>query len=206
VRPRSGPAGEPVPRRVQDDDFLGVQSSTTKQVGPNGPEGARARRADDLTGWTIRPEALEIALRQAWEATGTPLLVTENGIATTDDTQRVEYLEGAIASLRRARDVRPDAAAQRPPARRDRALPQPLRTPARGRELGGKSGLSAAVEAGFPPIRPRRPERTAAGWPGSSWIDQSVGKSRITSLVDVTAMTEADYGRSSLSGKEAPCP
>ncbi|SHN14467.1 glycoside hydrolase family 1 protein [Cryptosporangium aurantiacum] len=87
----------------KDDDFLGVQSYTTKRVGPNGPEGPAPGEPTTLVGWTIRPDALEIALRQAWDVTGgTPLLVTENGIATTDDAQRVEYLEGAVAGLQRA--------------------------------------------------------------------------------------------------------
>jgi beta-glucosidase len=41
-----------------------------------------------------------VALRHAWSATGgVPLLVTENGVATADDAERVEYLDGATAAV-----------------------------------------------------------------------------------------------------------
>lgn len=53
-----------------------------------------------LTGWAYRPDALGIALRHAWEATeGIPLLVTENGIATADDTRRIAYTSEALGHL-----------------------------------------------------------------------------------------------------------
>ena len=37
-------------------------------------------------------------MRRAWEFTGgTPVLVTENGIGTADDTQRIAYVTEALA-------------------------------------------------------------------------------------------------------------
>jgi beta-glucosidase len=41
------------------------------------------------------------AVRYIHEGTGKPILITENGIVTNDDTQRVRYIDGAIASMRR---------------------------------------------------------------------------------------------------------
>jgi beta-glucosidase len=35
---------------------------------------------------------------------GTPIIVTENGLATADDAQRIEYTTGALLSLRAAMD------------------------------------------------------------------------------------------------------
>ena len=35
---------------------------------------------------------------------GTPIIVTENGLATADDAQRIEYTTGALRSLRAAMD------------------------------------------------------------------------------------------------------
>ena len=49
--------------------------------------------------WEFYPAALGEAARTAYELTGVPVLVTENGIPTTDDELRVEYLEKALASL-----------------------------------------------------------------------------------------------------------
>ena len=40
-------------------------------------------------------------LRRAWAETGgaLPLWVTENGIGTTDDTQRIDYVRQALAGV-----------------------------------------------------------------------------------------------------------
>lgn len=95
----------------QDDDWVGVQSYTSQLVGPNGLEGAPEGAELTQTGWAYRPDALGLALRHTWEATGgTPMIVTENGIATADDQQRIDYttgaLEGVAAVLRDGLDVR----------------------------------------------------------------------------------------------------
>jgi beta-glucosidase len=91
------------------DDFLGVQVYTRARVGADGwlpPEdGVRTT----LMGYEFWPEALEACLRRAWEYTeGLPLLVTENGIGTTDDTERVEYVERALQGVARCLDDRLD--------------------------------------------------------------------------------------------------
>ena len=82
------------------DDFLGVQVYTRMQVGPDGavapPKGARTT----LMGYEFWPQALEACLRRAWSFTGgRPLLVTENGIGTADDTERIEYVEQALGGV-----------------------------------------------------------------------------------------------------------
>jgi beta-glucosidase len=62
-------------------------------------------------GYEFWPEALEATIRRAWEVTQhVPLFVTENGIATTDDAERVAYVEralrGVLTCLRDGIDVR----------------------------------------------------------------------------------------------------
>ena len=56
------------------------------------------------------PEALEATIRYASAATGLPVIVTENGVATDDDTRRIAYvqrvLRGVAACLRDGLDVR----------------------------------------------------------------------------------------------------
>ena len=54
-------------------------------------------------GYEYWPQALEASLRRAWEVTGgrVPLLVTENGIATEDDDERIAYVRGALEGVQR---------------------------------------------------------------------------------------------------------
>lgn len=82
------------------DDFVGVQSYGVKEVGPNGPLPTPEHPDNTITGMAFRPDALGVALRRALAETGLPLLVTENGIATGRDEQRIAYIDGAIAALR----------------------------------------------------------------------------------------------------------
>ncbi|MEN2742848.1 family 1 glycosylhydrolase [Microbacterium sp. X-17] len=82
------------------DDFIGVQSYSSQPVDANGPVPHPPHPDNTLVGSAYRPDALGIALRHAWEVGGgIPLLVTENGIATDDDTRRIAYTEGALAGL-----------------------------------------------------------------------------------------------------------
>jgi beta-glucosidase len=53
-------------------------------------------------GYEYRPEALGAACRDAWTATGRPLLVTESGIATADDARRCAFIRAALESVRAA--------------------------------------------------------------------------------------------------------
>jgi len=90
---------------ARGDDFIGVQTYSRDLIGPEGlvpvPDGAETT----LMGYEFYPEALEGTIRRAWEVTdGTPVLVTENGIATTDDTRRIAYVERALAGVRRCLD------------------------------------------------------------------------------------------------------
>ena len=89
---------------ARGDDWLGVQSYTRTLVGPDGcalPVPADAEHT--LTGWEFYPEALSHALRRtAALAPGTPLIVTENGIATADDTRRIAYTGAALRGMAEA--------------------------------------------------------------------------------------------------------
>ncbi|GAA4464474.1 hypothetical protein GCM10023170_072360 [Phytohabitans houttuyneae] len=53
-------------------------------------------------GWAVHPDGLRQVLHRA-ARTGLPLNVTENGIATEDDTERVDYLHTHLAALAQAR-------------------------------------------------------------------------------------------------------
>ena len=85
---------------ARDDDYIGVQAYTRTLVGPHGAYDGASDAPRTLTNWEYYPDALADAVRHAWSFTEhTPILVTENGIATDDDTRRIAYTQGALAGL-----------------------------------------------------------------------------------------------------------
>jgi beta-glucosidase len=88
---------------VQGDDFLGVQTYSRVRVGPDGLLGPEPGTVVLPMGYEYRPQALEASLRRAWERTQgrVPLLVTENGIGTDDDAQRIQFLTESLAGVER---------------------------------------------------------------------------------------------------------
>jgi len=84
------------------DDFIGIQSYTSQPVDANGPVPHPDHPTNTLTGWAYRPDALGINLERIWQLKGVPLIVTENGIATDDDTRRIAYTRDALLGLMQA--------------------------------------------------------------------------------------------------------
>ncbi|HWU59584.1 MAG TPA: family 1 glycosylhydrolase [Microbacteriaceae bacterium] len=85
------------------DDFVGVQAYTRTFIGPNGPLPVADGVETTLTGWEYFPPAAELGVRSAWRLSGgVPVIVTENGIATADDTRRIAYTRDALRGIRSA--------------------------------------------------------------------------------------------------------
>ncbi|MFE4216312.1 glycoside hydrolase family 1 protein [Streptomyces sp. NPDC056844] len=86
---------------AREDDWIGVQAYTRHRIGTDGPLPVPEGVATTLTGWEVYPEALGEAVRHTADVVGpgVPVLVTENGIATADDEQRIAYTTAALASL-----------------------------------------------------------------------------------------------------------
>ena len=84
---------------LQKDDFIGIQNYTRKLVDKNG--GLPAPEGSELTqmGYEFYPEGISHVVRHVAEQFSIPILVTENGIATDDDTRRVEYIRRAVAGI-----------------------------------------------------------------------------------------------------------
>lgn len=79
------------------DDFIGVQTYTRSRVGPGGELGPEDGVPLLVMGYEYWPEALGACIRRAWEVTDhVPVLVTENGIGTDDDDQRLAYVRTAL--------------------------------------------------------------------------------------------------------------
>ena len=84
---------------IESDDFLGVQNYTRSRIDANGtlptPEGAELTQMD----YEFYPEALENVIRAVHRDFKGDLIVTENGVATADDTRRVEFICRALSGV-----------------------------------------------------------------------------------------------------------
>jgi beta-glucosidase len=87
----------PFYQAVKGDDFVGVQSYTRTRV----DAGGRVKPTENLLPmhYEYWPQALEACIREAARETRCPILVTENGIGTEDDAQRIRYTEAALQGM-----------------------------------------------------------------------------------------------------------
>lgn len=81
---------------IKDDDFLGVQNYTRSVYDKNGIMSAPENATLTQMGYEFYPEALENVIRKVAKDFKGDLIVTENGIATDDDKQRVEFISKAL--------------------------------------------------------------------------------------------------------------
>ena len=85
---------------IEGDDFLGVQNYTRTRIGAEGslptPEGAELTQMD----YEIYPQALENVIRRVARDFKGDLLVTENGIATDDDSRRAVFIKTALSGVK----------------------------------------------------------------------------------------------------------
>jgi beta-glucosidase len=84
---------------ARDDDFIGVQTYTRTRYGADGILPPEPGTEVTQMGYEFYPEALEATIRYASAYTGLPVLVTENGIGTEDDTRRIEYVRRALCGV-----------------------------------------------------------------------------------------------------------
>jgi beta-glucosidase len=91
-------------------DFVGVQTYTRARVGKDGDLPPEPGVELTQMGYEFWPESLEQTIRYAAARAKVPVYVTENGVATEDDTRRVEYIKRALVGvescLRDGLDVR----------------------------------------------------------------------------------------------------
>lgn len=83
-------------------DFVGVQPYTRFLVDDKGIAMPPKDAVITDAGYEYYPQAVAGTIRWAHEAIGKPIYVTENGIATGDDSQRIKFIDEALLSLRDA--------------------------------------------------------------------------------------------------------
>ena len=88
---------------LDGDDYVGVQCYTKIIIGPEGLvtdfEGERT-----AMGYLFWPESVEYTIRRTATFTDLPIIMTENGIGTDDDAQRIRYLSVALRGVRNVLD------------------------------------------------------------------------------------------------------
>ncbi|HEY1466625.1 MAG TPA: family 1 glycosylhydrolase, partial [Acidimicrobiales bacterium] len=90
---------------TEGDDFIGVQTYTRERIGPDGSLRPDEGVSTTQMGYEFWPQALEATIRRASAKTGgLPVMVTENGIGTDDDSARIDYVTEALSGVRRCID------------------------------------------------------------------------------------------------------
>jgi beta-glucosidase len=85
---------------AKKDDYIGVQTYSRSRVAAKNlppPDGAKLTQM----GYEFYPESLEHTIRYASRETGVPVIVTENGVGTEDDKDRIGYINRALQGVKR---------------------------------------------------------------------------------------------------------
>jgi beta-glucosidase len=84
---------------ARDDDFIGVQNYERRRFDGTGQVDPPADLPRNDMGSAVEPDSLAATVRYAHEQSGVPVLVTEHGMQTADDSLRAAFLEPALAAL-----------------------------------------------------------------------------------------------------------
>jgi beta-glucosidase len=86
-------------------DVIGFNYYYSQTAGPVSMLLIGSHHGPDYTsmGWDIDPEGLYKQIRTVGARYGKPMMITENGIATTDDKQRIQYIQWHLYSIARAK-------------------------------------------------------------------------------------------------------
>jgi beta-glucosidase len=84
---------------ARDDDFIGVQNYEREHYGPQGRLPTPTGVPLNAMGTAIEPGSLAGAVRYAHAKSGVPVLVTEHGLGTPDDTLRAAFIRPSLDAL-----------------------------------------------------------------------------------------------------------
>ncbi|MEZ0243811.1 MAG: family 1 glycosylhydrolase [Sphingomonas sp.] len=91
-------------RHVRGDDFLGVQNYERTVWGKNGPIPAPANAKRNTMGSEVYAPSLAGAVRYCHSVAQVPIMVTEHGVGTDDDTLRAWLIPAALDELKKVMD------------------------------------------------------------------------------------------------------
>ncbi|MFP4976629.1 glycoside hydrolase family 1 protein [Paenibacillus sp. CN-4] len=84
---------------ILEDDFLGVQNYSRKIHGPDGVVHPDDQTRRTKMGYEYYPEALGHVLDFVAEHWHKPIFITENGLSTDNDEERIEFIRQAMADV-----------------------------------------------------------------------------------------------------------
>ena len=87
-------------RATEGDDFVGVQAYTRMHFGPEGLVADDPAIPQTQMGTENWPGAVAHCVRRTADFTGLPVLITESGIATEEDDERIRYLGAVLGDVR----------------------------------------------------------------------------------------------------------
>lgn len=91
-------------RGTEGDDFVGVQCYTRMHFDAQGQAPDDPEIPQTQMGYENWPQVVEYTVRRTAAFTGLPVVVTENGIGTDDDAERIVYVSEALRGVRRCLD------------------------------------------------------------------------------------------------------
>ena len=89
---------------IEQDDFLGVQNYSRKRVDSTGALEPEPGAPLTQMGYEDYPASIGHVLRKVAKSFPGELIVTENGIGTSDDKRRCEFIREAFAGVKRCAD------------------------------------------------------------------------------------------------------
>jgi beta-glucosidase len=87
---------------AREDDFIGVQNYERAISGPDGEIHPPAGSVVNEQGTLVEPDSLRGAVEYVYSVAQVPVIVTEHGISTADDTVRAGFIEPALLGLESA--------------------------------------------------------------------------------------------------------
>jgi beta-glucosidase len=91
-------------RGTAGDDYVGVQCYTRMHFNAEGQAPDDPSIPQTQMGYEFWPQVVEYTVRRTVAYTGLPVVVTENGIGTDNDADRITYISEALGGLRRCVD------------------------------------------------------------------------------------------------------
>ena len=89
---------------IENDNFFGIQTYTRAVFTAQGEQDPSSDAQLTQMGYEYYPECTENVIRKVHESFRGDLLITENGIATDDDSLRIQYIDTALKGVLKCRD------------------------------------------------------------------------------------------------------
>lgn len=87
---------------IKGDDFFGLQNYTRRVYNADGiVEHPLDEKKKTQMGYEYYPQALSNVIRKVSQSIDIPIIITENGIATSDDKERQEFIKEALDGVKK---------------------------------------------------------------------------------------------------------